>query len=833
MQLSEESVSSYSRNKRFHESVQVLRCGGYDVLVYLRFIKLAMRIFGCFAPYAFVVLLPVNASVYYSVPLTAGPLEEEEDDAPTNTFNRLSLSSMPRKDPRMWAHCLGVYLLTGLAMHFLNVECKWYTRLRHRFLTERDHARQRTVLVQQVPVELQSSPKLAEYFAKLYPGKVVGAVVCRKTDRLDALVAARDKSQARFDRVEERRMRRKMTILLSPDEQRCLHRAANRYSSMLEDLYDPMCWRFEAKAYLNDRSVAHERDTRRLDERIAHERHKQASFDPLVGRPVAARKAVGGGELSMDAVEGGDKVVVSPAVATPDDVEAPPILLQSRRRNPFDDDDDDSSKDEEDLGERREVERQKKLRDLWIPSSGKSSWRDEDDDDDEALSRCGVCCSRMRRGGAEAAALLGGESTREKLVGDKAFVTFNAFAGAAVATQVFHAATPGGMHASMAPEPRDVFWQNVHVSSKQRTTRKVIANAIVALLLIFYIVPVTLISFVLSEESIKTRWPAMRRYSEKSLVVAAFVQMCQPMGLIVLMLLLPPFFLGLGFWEGHLSWSSNTLNQLSRYYSFQITNVLLVTTVAGSVLKCLETIVENPKMTFALLGESLPQVCAFFSCYIFIKAFSGLTIELCRAVAACQQIAKRLVYPFSTKRDRAAEVLGLRDFENPGWFSYGKFGAQDLLVVVLLMTYSVMTPVVLVPGMIFLCMASVVYRHQLLYVYTPIFESGGLLWPRIYRRILFSLFILHFTMTGIFFLKKAYYQGYAVLALSAATYLYKVQMRTMYVTSSSVAHHLPIELATAVDNAMRYEGCEDTSLATGLADYLQPGLQSSSSSSSS
>lgn len=129
--------------------------------------------------------------------------------------------------------------------------------------------------------------------------------------------------------------------------------------------------------------------------------------------------------------------------------------------------------------------------------------------------------------------------------------------------------------------------------------------------------------------------------------------------------------------------------------------------------------------------------------------------------------------------------------------------------------------------MLFFAIASVVYRHQLLYVYTPIFESGGLLWPRIYRRILFSLFILHFTMTGIFWLKRAYYQGYCVLALSCLTYFYKVHMRAVYVTSSSVAHYLPIELATAVDNAMQHEPeahFDENNLANGLAEYLQPAL---------
>jgi len=295
------------------------------------------------------------------------------------------------------------------------------------------------------------------------------------------------------------------------------------------------------------------------------------------------------------------------------------------------------------------------------------------------------------------------------------------------------------------------------------------------------------------------------------------------------MLLLPPLFLGLGFWEGQLSWSSNTLAQLSRYYSFQITNVLLVTTVAGSLVKCLQRIIEHPKDTLTLLAQSLPQVCAFFSCYIFIKALGGLPLELCRGVAAGQHIVKRCIYPAYTARDRAAVILGLRDINNPGFFSYGKFAAQDLLVVALLMTYAVMAPIILLPGLLFFILAQLVYRHQLLFVYLPIFESGGLLWPRIYRRTLFSLFILQFTMTGLFFLKAVYKQGYACLALSVATYIFKVRTRHLFANSASVAHHLPIELATAVDDAMRHTNREDpiandALLWQGLQQYLQPPL---------
>ena len=291
------------------------------------------------------------------------------------------------------------------------------------------------------------------------------------------------------------------------------------------------------------------------------------------------------------------------------------------------------------------------------------------------------------------------------------------------------------------------------------------------------------------------------------------------MALVGIMLLLPPLFLGLGVWQGCHSWTENTLLQMSRYYSFQIINVLLVTTISGSVVNSIEEILQEPASTFSLLGGSLPRVCAFFCCYVFMKAIAGLPLELCRGVAAAQQTLKRSIYPSATQQDRKHAFLGLRDIAGPGWFSFGKYGAQDLLVVVVMMVYVVMSPVVLVPGLLFFSIGSVVYRHQLLFVYEPLFESGGLLWPRFYRRILFSVFLTQFTMVGLFFSKKAYMQGYLTLALSAVTYLYQVRMKTLYTTSSSVAHHLPMELASRGDEEAILDEVDD------LSRYVQPSLR--------
>ena len=64
-----------------------------------------------------------------------------------------------------------------------------------------------------------------------------------------------------------------------------------------------------------------------------------------------------------------------------------------------------------------------------------------------------------------------------------------------------------------------------------------------------------------------------------------------------------------------------------------------------------------------------------------------------------------------------------------------------LLVVLIVMSYACMAPLILLPGMLFFGVASVVYRHQFLFVYIEDHESGGLFWPKIYRRIIFSLFV--------------------------------------------------------------------------------------------
>jgi hypothetical protein len=64
--------------------------------------------------------------------------------------------------------------------------------------------------------------------------------------------------------------------------------------------------------------------------------------------------------------------------------------------------------------------------------------------------------------------------------------------------------------------------------------------------------------------------------------------------------------------EGLISFSQVQMKAFSRYFMFQILNVFLVTSIAGSIFDTLAIILENPEAAFEMLGNSLPRMSSFF-----------------------------------------------------------------------------------------------------------------------------------------------------------------------------------------------------------------------------
>jgi hypothetical protein len=154
----------------------IIQKAGYDVLFFIRFYRLAFKIFFWFGLYAWGVLLPVNAT---------GNSDESD-----NSFDFFSMTNIQQGSGRCWFHLVGIYILTFITIYFLEKEFLVYAKLRHQYLRQR-HAHLRTVLVEGIPNKLRSTVTLATYFETLYPNAVLSVQLGQDLLFLDRLVYKR------------------------------------------------------------------------------------------------------------------------------------------------------------------------------------------------------------------------------------------------------------------------------------------------------------------------------------------------------------------------------------------------------------------------------------------------------------------------------------------------------------------------------------------------------------------------------------------------------------------------------------------------------------------
>ena len=176
----------------------------------------------------------------------------------------------------------------------------------------------------------------------------------------------------------------------------------------------------------------------------------------------------------------------------------------------------------------------------------------------------------------------------------------------------------------------------------------------------------------------------------------------------------------------------------------------------------------------------------------------------------------------SFDRDKRTAYWGgaIRSIDDPGWFPFGKIYAQDMLLVVLCATYSCISPLILVAGMIYFAFAAYFYTHQMLFVYEPIFETGGKWWPKVAQLYIVALLFAQSTMAGMMILKQAYYQAYLLFFLIMVTAGYFVRVHRIFVP---VANQLPFDMATSLDLDLERHPDDDETF--GSDCFMQPAMR--------
>jgi hypothetical protein len=788
---------------------EIIQRIGYDSLIFLRFHRLALRCIVKMSVFSFMVLLPLN--------YTGGGHAKAQDlkgyvgSLFFTDFLRFTMANVSGGSPRLWVHCFAAYLLTGIVVRELLIEYENYNSIRHCYLLSRE-PHLRTVLVTNIPRHLRSPSKISTYFRHVYPNAVKNVSMCQNLIVLEHLVASRTILLSCIE---------KQLLLLCRKEKKKLFEKSkwSSFKGVYRKLED--CGMMDGSQEMFTKLYT---KLEELNNEIEQEQRRRRRVMKKLDRMEA-----GDGRKDIDYILATPFVVANDpnqrrllGLMQPQHMQSPPQHQAGEYRPPstipehgtplqgesssIEDSEDQAmgSTDYTTHHNNQNLRARSPQQPINLETSNKPNVKIKAKSAIRRYSRLTRDVSFFGRPLVSTLAVgeKGYIEDHINEVTDKAFIVMRTFAAATIAIQSMHSSKPGAMQVSTAPEPRDILWGNIYVSKGATRTRSFIGDFLVLLIISFYVVPVALVSLLVSESALVSSSPRLAQLDQATLLFSTAIAMVQPLCIVALQQLLPPIFIGIGKLEGLVSFSEVQMRAFSRYFLFQVLNVFLVTTVAGSIFDTIAIIVENPEMAFELLGNSLPRMSSFFITFVTIKSFFGLGFELVRTMSLVQATIRYICVPNPTLRTSRGVIAGMRAIDDPGWFPFHKILAQDMLVVVISVVFAVVAPLVLLPCALFCLFSRIMWTHHHLYVYESVFESGGQFWPKIFRRFVFGLIIAQMTITGQFILKEARHEAYATIALMFMTYFFLRHARARYDPTSST---LPLEVATVMDISLSQE----------------------------
>jgi len=538
--------------------------------------------------FSFIVLLPINFTG--GGHLNAQDLKGYVGSLLFTDFLRFTMANVTGGSPKLWVHCFAAYLLSGIVMRELVVEYNAFNNIRHRYmLCKEPHLR--TVLVTNIPRHLRSHRKIRNYFKHVYPEAVKNVTICQNLIELEKLVLKRNGVLSRIEkellilcRNEKRKLVGNSRLESCRPANCCVdvgimgaaqERLAGLYSN-LETLNDSIEREQKRRRRVMGRldrmdAVVGRKDIDYLlatpfmdDDKSLTSGSSKSMFGSSVRSSTQSLAIAGGG--------GSDRFRYSLHPGDP--------AQNSVRTRPF--------------NKAKQALKRYSRSVFDVNLFGKSS---RNVVDSESTTATQVNAQRGHRRNSSGKSYTPEHEAIEhhtNEVSDKAFVEMKTFTASTIAIQSMHSSKPGAMEVNTAPEPRDILWQNVYVTKGAKRTRGYIAGVLVIAIVTFYIIPVALVSLLVSESALISFSPRLAQLDQASAFFASSLALVQPITLTVIQQLLPPLFIQISKAEGLISFSEVQMKAFSRYFMFQVLNVFLVTAIAGSIFDTLAIILENP-----------------------------------------------------------------------------------------------------------------------------------------------------------------------------------------------------------------------------------------------
>ena len=402
------------------------------------------------------------------------------------------------------------------------------------------------------------------------------------------------------------------------------------------------------------------------------------------------------------------------------------------------------------------------------------------------------------------------------------FVTFSDLVTLTCAVRAPLSHEAGTLQVQLAPGPADIEWSNAHVNQSWSTGREWTANMFLGFGALLWSIPVTGVQALANLNSLSQipgmNWILRAASGDFAIFLNGYLPV---LALLMLISLLPVIFGWIASkYELRKSYSDVQHSIMKRFFYYQLANVY-ITVTAGSILDGMAEILDHPSRAFEILGQSVPTVVGYFVLFIMTKLLAVLPLVLLRVLPLLRRCFLKLFCreSFMTQRELDNEyvptpiMLGTEVGSLEFFFfvyatqfiflTYLLFQyPNQLLVVVIVFTYAPIAPVILPIGALYFFGAYLVYKTQLVMVYDPQHDSGGVMFPSACQRTLIGLICGQITLLGYTVLRLGFYQPMFLLPLPIYTC---GMMKYFKLVFEDPARNLSVEVAVELDKSEALE----------------------------
>jgi len=403
------------------------------------------------------------------------------------------------------------------------------------------------------------------------------------------------------------------------------------------------------------------------------------------------------------------------------------------------------------------------------------------------------------------------------------FVTFTDLVTVTCAVRAPLTHEAGVFSVQMAPDSRDIVWTNAHIDKAWSSGREGMTDVLLGIGAILWSVPVTFIQALANLESLAEipglKWIDDVISRDSAAFLNGYLPIIALMGLIASLPLMLSW-VALSF-ERRISKSDIQHSVIKRFFYYQLANVY-ITVTAGSILDTLSDILDHPRNVFTLLGTSVPAVVGYFVMFILTKLLAALPLTLLQILPIMNHLTDIMCCRANIKVQREHDLK-----QTSQKLDLGREYPNQFLVIVIVFTYATISPIILPVASVYFLAAYIVFKKQLLLVYSSTFESGGIFFPTACNRTLVGLLAAQCTLIGYTILRLGFYQPLALLPLPFYTIRVMRNFRNLY---EEPGHYLSLERAVNLDKYATNVGGKDHSGAndpTKCFDenvYRQPNL---------